>query len=499
MKGWTLLVDRRADRDALDPDLARLAVTARHYVTRPGDYAGPGRKIVNLSRSYAYLGTGYYASLLAEARGHKVVPTVAAMVELSQRALLRRRLPGLEDELNRRARRLTEPPAEGFTLFVAFGETDDARFPAFARRVFEALRVPLVEVRVRHGAWLTIGGVRAVGLDALDDGRRAVAMRALRRLVRGPFASPRPKGPPRWRLAVLIDPKEALPPSGPRALKRLARAGAAMDVAVETIGAADLPRLAEFDALFIRRTTAIDDVTFRFARRAEQEGMPVIDDPTSILRCTNKVYLAELMRAAGVPVPRTRVIDRMRDLDGLGDDLGWPVVLKIPDGSFSRGVEKAGDPAALARIARGMLADSDLILAQEYMYTEYDWRVGVLGGEPLFVCQYLMAKKHWQIVRHTADGKADEGGFRTVAVAEAPAEVVDVAVRAARPIGDGLYGVDLKQTPSGVHVIEVNDNPNLDAGVEDAVLRDALWRAVIGWFLARLEGTAPRVSRAQPS
>jgi glutathione synthase/RimK-type ligase-like ATP-grasp enzyme len=31
----------------------------------------------------------------------------------------------------------------------------------------------------------------------------------------------------------------------------------------------------------------------------------VIDDPVSILRCTNKVYLAELLAPAHVPIPRT--------------------------------------------------------------------------------------------------------------------------------------------------------------------------------------------------
>ena len=36
-------------------------------------------------------------------------------------------------------------------------------------------------------------------------------------------------------------------------------------------------------------------------------------------------------------------------------------------------------------------------------------------------------------------------------------------------------------------VVEVNDNPNIDAGVEDAVLKDDLYRAVIGALIRRLE------------
>ncbi len=68
-----------------------------------------------------------------------------------------------------------------------------------------------------------------------------------------------------------------------------------------------------------------------------------------------------------------------------------------------------------------------------------------------------------------------------------PQEVVDTALRAAGLIGDGLYGVDLKQTKDGVFVIEINDNPNLDRGVEDVVLKDDLYRLVLQEFIRRIE------------
>jgi glutathione synthase/RimK-type ligase-like ATP-grasp enzyme len=98
-----------------------------------------------------------------------------------------------------------------------------------------------------------------------------------------------------------------------------------------------------------------------------------------------------------------------------------------------------------------------------------------------------MSRKHWQIVNHEAKGGPRHGGFRTVDIAEAPAAVVRTAVRAANLIGDGLYGVDLKLTDRGVMVIEVNDNPNLDAGVEDKVIGEALYRTLIEHFVRRLD------------
>jgi glutathione synthase/RimK-type ligase-like ATP-grasp enzyme len=277
-----------------------------------------------------------------------------------------------------------------------------------------------------------------------------------------------------------------LPPSRQPALDKLVRVGAQMSIEVELIRKQDLHRLAEFDALLIRETTALTDHTYRFARRAEREGLVVIDDPSSIVRCTNKVYLAELLAANGVPTPKTLVLDR-HHLKAIGAQLGFPLVLKMPDGSFSRGVFKIEDEAQLQAKAKQLLEDSDLILAQEFVPTRFDWRVGVLNREPLYACQYFMPKKHWQIVKHEADGRIEEGSFKTHAVDQAPHEVIALAVRAAGLIGDGLYGVDIKETDRGLVLIEINDNPNLDVGVEDAVLKDELYRRLLGELVRRIE------------
>jgi glutathione synthase/RimK-type ligase-like ATP-grasp enzyme len=127
-----------------------------------------------------------------------------------------------------------------------------------------------------------------------------------------------------------------------------------------------------------------------------------------------------------------------------------------------------------------------LLLGQAYAYTEFDWRVGIINGEALYVCQYFMTKGHWQIYDHGSGGEV-EGDHRTLAVADAPPHVVEMALRAASLIGNGLYGVDLKETADGILVIEVNDNPSIEHGVEDQVIGDALYDRVINEFLIRIE------------
>ncbi|MEZ5392861.1 MAG: hypothetical protein R2724_08280 [Bryobacterales bacterium] len=61
-----------------------------------------------------------------------------------------------------------------------------------------------------------------------------------------------------------------------------------------------------------------------------------------------------------------------------------------------------------------------------------------------------------------------------------------VAVQGSKLIGDGLYGVDLKEVNGKPLMIEINDNPNIETGYEDAVEKDKVYDAVIASFLRRI-------------
>lgn len=126
-------------------------------------------------------------------------------------------------------------------------------------------------------------------------------------------------------------------------------------------------------------------------------------------------------------------------------------------------------------------------MAQEFIATDFDWRIGVLEGKPLYACKYFMARKHWQIIAKDEDGETDYGKVEAVPVELVPAQVIRSAVKAASLIGDGLYGVDLKQVGRLAYVIEVNDNPSIDAGYEDALLKDSLYERIMEHFVRRLE------------
>jgi glutathione synthase/RimK-type ligase-like ATP-grasp enzyme len=482
MDSWVLVADQ--PRDLVARDLPHVIVSSEDYVARPFMFAGARQKVIILGRSYNYQTQAYYCALLAEARGHRVIPSVETMLDLRNRAHYEHAIPELEEALNRDLKAVGgEAPKH---LFIAFGKPERPGFEGFAQLVFDWFRAPTLSVTLKANGWQSIQKIELAPLSRCTLEQKSFFAGALKTYTARSWRAPKPRSTPRYSIAVLHDPKEQLPPSPVSTLKHWAKLAAPMGVEIEPITRKELAKLAEYDALFIRETTSIRNHTYRFARRAVMEGMPVIDDPISMIRCTNKVFLWERLTHAGLPVPETIVLQDPADLENAADTLGFPVVVKIPDGSFSRGVRKADNMTSLKQVVAEFFKETDILLAQRFVPTKFDWRVGVLAGQPLFVCQYAMAKKHWQIVNHKNDGSADEGDSRTLPLDKVPPEVLDAGVRAASLIGDGLYGVDLKETSNGVYIIEVNDNPNLEHGVEDLAGKADIWNRLTRWFTTRI-------------
>ncbi|MCM2971509.1 RimK family protein [Larsenimonas suaedae] len=485
MSRLRIVVDRLSDWRPFYP--SDDVISADEFLAETADAQSAARAthVINLCNDLSYLGTGYYVSLLAQARNQRVQPSVDTLSQLERTELMALRLDGLQRWMDKLARQ-TEL-GETLSLKLFFGQSDLEALAPLGRRLFEHLPCPLmhVELAYHHGRW-QLETLTPLSLDSLSQEDEERFASALNRHSKQVWRTPAARKRYRFDLAILIDPQEALPPSNKSALKAFIRAGRKLGIDVSLITHRDEGRLAEFDGLFIRETTRIDHHTYRMAKRAEHEGLVVIDDSDSILRCTNKIYLHALLNERHVPAPGGHILSRNdKGIKALAETLSYPQVLKVPDGAFSKGVSKVRSPDELLEQAERLFKDSALLLLQEWMPTDYDWRVGILDGEVLFVSRYYMARGHWQIYDHSS-GRTRSGGFETIDPVDAPTAVLSAALKAARLIGRGLYGVDLKQQAERVVVIEVNDNPNLDAGIEDVVLGPALYERVMQVFLNRM-------------
>ena len=459
-------------------------VPARKYLTEPAYSDLKGVKVFNLCRSYRYQSLGYYVSLLAEARGHKPLPSVTTIQDLKSLSMIRFAAEDLEHLVQQS---LSHIQSTRFTLSIYFGQNMAKRYDRLCKAMFNLFPAPMLRADFLYedDRW------QLDKLDTIETGDIPELHKPFVVFAAEEYFSGRKKirGKPReqgYDLAILYNPEAPEKPSTNNAIKLFTKAAKQIGFNVEMIDRDDYGRIAEFDALFIRETTAVNHHTYRFARRAEAEGVVVIDDPESILRCSNKVYLHELFDTHDIPCPKTLIVSR-ENADEVKDALGLPCVLKRPDSSFSQGVIKVSTEADLARELDAFLDKSDLVIAQEFLPSAFDWRIGVLDRKPLFACRYHMVSGHWQIVGTDKKGERDFGKVEAVPMDLVPKKVVNTAVRAANLIGDGLYGVDIKQIDSRVCVMEVNDNPNVDAGYEDRIIGDTLYLAIMQTMMDRVK------------
>ena len=450
-------------------------VLAKDYLSDPAWTEREGVRVFNLCRRYRYQSEGYYVCLVAIEQLQRARTKITTVLEMRSRTMVRAVDDELEESIQRTLRKIQ---SSEFVISIYFGENLAKRYAPLAQRLFNLFPAPLLRATFQRsqGRW-RLQRIEPIPARLIPEAHLPFVREAAERYFARPRYQVRRRRPARFHLAILTDPKEGFPPSNLGALRRFERAGEKVGFGVDLIGRDDFSRLAEFDALFIRTTTYVNHYTFRFAQSAQVEGLAVIDDPQSIIRCGNKVFLAEALLQAEIPTPRT-VVGNRHNLAELVGAVGLPCVLKYPDSAFSQGVHKCESEEEMMEKASGILEESDLFVAQEFMPTEYDWRVGVFGDEPLYACRYHMVDKHWQIVRHHGQ-KAEYGKIEPVPLDLVPPGVVQTALRAARRVGDGLYGVDLKRIGRKTFVMEVNDHPNIDHGFEDSVLGDELYLRIM--------------------
>jgi glutathione synthase/RimK-type ligase-like ATP-grasp enzyme len=254
------------------------------------------------------------------------------------------------------------------------------------------------------------------------------------------------------------------------ALLRIRDTAEGMGHSLSFIFPVDIKRIARLDGLFIRSRTDPMNISFVAAKMAEFQGIPVIDDADSIQICSDKINMYLHLMKKDVPIPKTLFLRKKEISTGylkeVMENLGTPLIVKEPSTSFSARVEKVDSAPVFLRVAKRFIKLSDWIVAQSYVESQFDWRVGVLNGEILYACKYIIPTESFKI-QATVNGHIVYCAVKSVPLERVPPLIVDVALRAGRAIGSGLYGVDIKEKDEQVYVIEVNDNPSLESGEDE--------------------------------
>ena len=466
-------------------------IQAEDYIKDPQYLKKNNLKVFNLCQSYAYQSLGYYVSLMATARNHRVVPNVATLNDFSDPLII----TSFGEEADSIIQStLSKETSLTLTVTSIFGFTPNPRYEKMLKSLFQVFEAPFVAFTFEKGRRWKVTQAKVVSLADVDDNLflKTATERYFQQKRMGHFRLKDYL----YDLAILYDPDEQEPPSNRTALAKFKTIAQKYGFYVEFITKDDYARLTEFDALLIRTTTNVNDISYQFSRYAYAEGLVVLDDPWSILKCSNKLFFTESMKKIGLYIPKTMFISSHTSFEEIHQTLDYPIVLKQPDSAFSLGVFKVQNDEELTAKLTPLLNASALVVAQGFIPSAFDWRIGVIDGKPFYACQYYMAHNHWQILNwHSKKRKDREGSVVTLPLEDVPSFILDAAVKAAKAMGDGLYGVDLKEHDEKAYVIEVNDNPSIDHGYEDAYYKDALYHTIIKTLFDRIESARGHVKK----
>ncbi|HET9843658.1 MAG TPA: RimK-like ATPgrasp N-terminal domain-containing protein, partial [Gammaproteobacteria bacterium] len=305
-------------------------VSAIQYISDNNFTNTDSIRVINLCKSYQYQSLGYYVSLLAEARGHKINPSTVTIQDINKFLLPLFEDHSLDEEIQRSLKNIK---SNQFILSIYFGKNIAKQYEKICHKFYNLCPLPLFRVYFRKKkTWKIIKIAHISILDVPDSHREFLEASANAYFNKKRFRQYKDKKF-NFDMAILYNEAEKTAPSNPAAIQKFIQAGEELGINIEIIDKGDLRFIAEYDALFIRETTAVNHHTYQFSRRAEAEGLVVIDDPGSILKCTNKVFLSELLAKHKVPHPKTHLISKHKWKEYI-HNIPTPCVLKKPDGAF---------------------------------------------------------------------------------------------------------------------------------------------------------------------
>lgn len=205
----------------------------------------------------------------------------------------------------------------------------------------------------------------------------------------------------------------------------------------------------QYDAVLIRSISYSRGLNA--AKLLNAWGIPTINNASVAEVCGDKLATSAVLANAGVPQLRTKIAFTVKSALDAIEELGYPVVLKPPVGSWGRLLAKINDrdaaEAVLDHKANLGSVQHSVFYIQEFLETRgRDIRAVVIGGQA--AAALYRKSEHW--ITNTARGGEGEA-------LEISNELQAICAQASEAVGGGLLGVDLFEHPEhGLVVNEVN-------------------------------------------
>ncbi len=221
---------------------------------------------------------------------------------------------------------------------------------------------------------------------------------------------------------------------------------------------------------------------FYLTRWLDDLGVPAVSPHQTVATCGDKILTSAALQVAGIPTPKAVVAFTPETALEAIEEMGYPVVLKPPVGSWGRLLAKVNDRDAAEAILEhkatlGGYAHG-VFYIQEYVDKPgRDIRTMVVGEQVVYAV--YRRSEHW--ITNTARGGEAQPCPMT-------SEIVELSLAAAEAVGGGIVAVDLLGTADGrLLVNEVNHTPEFH-GAAQATETDIAGQIVA--YLLKIAGKA---------
>tara|TARA_Y100000310_G_scaffold193967_1_gene193941 strand:+ start:12328 stop:13761 length:1434 start_codon:yes stop_codon:yes gene_type:complete len=212
----------------------------------------------------------------------------------------------------------------------------------------------------------------------------------------------------------------------------------------------------------IRGSVASRDAYLDLVSQLEKLGICVVNTRSTIQMCADKYWTSLRLASAGIPTPKTSLLqseETLQDsLDAIGEE--YPLILKTLRGSKGIGVLFIESKRQLSSLVQLLWKQDETaeILLQKYIKSDFDVRVIVLNDK-------VMTAMRRDVLE--GDFRSNYSRGAKVKPYKLSKEEIDICLLANKSIKGIWTAVDFIKDGKNIFVLEVNSSPGTE-GIEEA-------------------------------
>jgi ribosomal protein S6--L-glutamate ligase len=218
----------------------------------------------------------------------------------------------------------------------------------------------------------------------------------------------------------------------------------------------------------VRGSVASRDAWMDMVSQLEKIGICCVNSRSTIQMCADKYWTSLRLADAGVPTPKTALLQNEKQLQASLDTIGetYPLILKTLRGSKGIGVIFIESRRQLSSLIQLLWKQDEAteILLQTYIKSDFDVRVLMLNGE-------VFAAMRRDVLKGDFRSNFSQGA--KVREYKLNDEEIEICIKADKAVNGVWTAVDFIKNGKETFVLEVNSSPGTE-GIEDATGRNLI-------------------------